>query len=42
MRVSFSEILLAFEFVSAGGMGEHEAFICKQSGQDLLALRTLG
>ncbi len=33
MRVSFSEILLAFEFVSAGGMGEHKAFLCKQSGQ---------
>ncbi len=33
MRVSFNEILLAFEFVSAGGMGEHEAFLCKQSGK---------
>ena len=33
MRVSFNEILLAFEFVSAAGMGEHEAFLCKQSGQ---------
>lgn len=30
--VSFKDILLAFEFVSAGSTGEHRAFLCKQSG----------
>lgn len=33
MPVSFKDILLAFEFVSAGYMGEHQAFLCKQSGK---------
>jgi hypothetical protein len=33
MPVSLKEILRAFEFVSAGGMGEHQAFLCKQSGK---------
>jgi hypothetical protein len=33
MPVSLKEILGAFEFVSAGGMGEHQAFLCKQSGK---------
>src|SRR2546430_12758739 len=34
MPVSFNEILDAFEFVSmGGGIGEHQAFLCKQSGQ---------
>ena len=33
MRVSFKDILEALEFVSAGGMGEHQAFLCKQSGR---------
>ena len=33
MPVSFKDILEAFEFVSAGGMGEHQAFLCKQSGK---------
>src|SRR5437016_12304737 len=33
MPVSFKDILGAFEFVSAGGMGEHQAFLCKQSGR---------
>jgi hypothetical protein len=31
--VSLKDILGAFEFVSAGGGGEHEAFLCKQSGK---------
>ncbi|RWJ00148.1 hypothetical protein [Mesorhizobium sp.] len=31
MPVSFKDILLAFEFVSSGGM-EHQACLCKQSG----------
>jgi hypothetical protein len=34
MPVSFEEIRNAFEFVSAGrGLGEHQAFLCKQSGK---------
>jgi hypothetical protein len=33
MPVSLKDILGAFEFVSAGGMGEHQAFLCKQSGK---------
>ena len=33
MPVSFDEILIAFEFVSAGGLGEHQAFLCVQSGK---------
>ena len=33
MAVSFSELLDAFTFVGAGAMHEHEAFLCKQSGQ---------
>ena len=33
MPVSLKELLEAFEFVSAGGMGEHQAFLCKQSGK---------
>ncbi len=33
MPVSFEEILNAFEFVSAGGLGEHQAFLCIQSGK---------
>ena len=33
MPVSFKDILEAFEFVSVGGMGEHQAFLCKQSGR---------
>lgn len=32
MPVSFKDILLALEFVSSGGTGEHQAFLCKQSG----------
>jgi hypothetical protein len=33
MPVSFQELLLAFEFVSFGGMGEHESYLCKESGK---------
>ena len=33
MPVSFKDILEALEFVSADGMGEHQAFLCKQSGR---------
>ena len=34
MPVSFEEIRNAFELVSAGrGLGEHQAFLCKQSGK---------
>ena len=31
--VSLKDILGAFEFVCAGGGGEHETFLCKQSGK---------
>ena len=33
MLVSLKDILGAFEFVCAGDGGEHEAFLCKQSGK---------
>jgi hypothetical protein len=33
MLVSLKDIQEAFEFVCAGGGGEHEAFLCKQSGK---------
>ena len=33
MRVSFSDLQLAFEFVSSGGMGENEAYLDRQSGK---------
>jgi hypothetical protein len=33
MPVSFKDILEAFELVSAGGLGEHQAFLCRQSGK---------
>ena len=34
MRVSLKDIREAFEFVSAGGgVDEHQAFLCKQSGK---------
>ena len=33
MPVSFQDIMLAFQFVGGGSMGEHEAFLCKQSGK---------
>ena len=31
--VSLTDIQEAFEFVCAGGGGEHQAFLCKQSGK---------
>ena len=33
MAVSFSDLQLAFEFVSSGGMGENEAYLDRQSGK---------
>ena len=33
MPVSFSDLQLAFEFVSGGGMGENEAYLDQQSGK---------
>ena len=33
MRVSLKDLQEAFEFVSAGGGGEHQAFLCMQSGK---------
>jgi hypothetical protein len=33
MPVSFSDLQLACEFVSSGGMGENEAYLDRQSGK---------
>jgi hypothetical protein len=33
MPVAFSDLQLAFEFVSSGGMGENEAYLDRQSGK---------
>jgi hypothetical protein len=33
MPASLNDILAAFEFVSAAGVGEHQAFLCKSSGK---------
>jgi hypothetical protein len=33
MPVSFSDLQLAFEFVSGGGMGENEAYLDRESGK---------
>jgi hypothetical protein len=33
MPISFREILYAFESVSIGGLGEHEVFLCRQTGK---------
>ena len=33
MVVSFSDLQLAFEFVSSGGMGENEAYLDRRSGK---------
>ena len=33
MPVSLNDLREAFEFVCAGGEGEHQAFLCKQSGK---------
>ena len=35
MPVSFSDLQLAFEFVSSGGMGENEAYLDRQSGRSI-------
>jgi len=32
MRVSWYDLLNSFEFVSASHLGEHQAFLCRQSG----------
>ena len=33
MALSFSDLQLAFEFVSSGGMGENEAYLDRRSGK---------
>src|SRR5207248_241306 len=33
MPINFSDLQLAFEFVSSGGMGENEAYLDRQSGK---------
>jgi hypothetical protein len=33
MRVSWNDLLLAFDFVSGAPMAEHQAFLCKTSGR---------
>ncbi len=33
MPVSFSDLLLAFDFVNDGAPGTHEAYLCKESGK---------
>ena len=33
MPVSFLDLLLAFEFVNSGGMGENQAYLDRQSGK---------
>jgi hypothetical protein len=33
MAASFNDLLEAFEFVNFGGTGEHQAFLCKQTGK---------
>ena len=33
MPVSFSDLQLALEFVSGGGMGENEAYLDRRSGK---------
>jgi hypothetical protein len=33
MPISFSDLQLAFEFVSSGGMGENDAYLDRQSGK---------
>src|ERR1700745_934394 len=33
MPVSWTDLILAFEFVGAGNPGEHQAFLCKQTGK---------
>jgi hypothetical protein len=33
MPVSWKALLDAFEFANLGGMGEHQAFVCRQTGK---------
>ena len=33
MPVSWKDLILAFEFVGASNTGEHQAFLCKQTGE---------
>jgi hypothetical protein len=33
MAISFKDLLEAFDFVNFGGMGEHHAFLCLQTGK---------
>jgi hypothetical protein len=33
MPVSWKDLILAFEFVGASNTGEHQAFLCKQTGK---------
>jgi len=33
MPVSWKELILAFEFVGASSTGEHQVFLCKQTGE---------
>jgi hypothetical protein len=33
MPVNFSDLQLAFEFVTSGGMGENEAYLDRKSGK---------
>ena len=35
MAVSFSDLQLAFEFVSSGGMGENEAYLDRQRARSI-------
>src|SRR6516165_3695163 len=44
MPVNFSDLQLASEFVSSGGMGENEAYLDRQSGKvaAMLRLKALG
>ena len=39
MTVKWNELLESFEFASAGGMGENEAFLHRDIGRCSLALR---
>lgn len=33
MPIKWTDLLLAFEFVGASNTGEHQAFLCKQTGE---------
>ena len=40
MPVSFKDLEEAFDFVGAAGGGEHQAFLCRQSGKIYVPFRT--